>query len=55
MNHAKNMHIINFNLHTTTFLQDNVTGLRFGTFGREEGALIVLYKNKGMDVKILQR
>ena len=36
-------------------IEDNVTGLRFGTFGREDGALIMLYKHKGLDVKILQR
>jgi Bardet-Biedl syndrome 1 protein len=29
--------------------------MRFGTFGREDGALIILYKKKGLDVKILQR
>lgn len=32
-----------------------VTAMRFGTFGREAGALVMLYKQKGLDVKILHR
>jgi hypothetical protein len=29
--------------------------MRFGKFGREDGVLVMLYENKGLDVKILQR
>lgn len=27
----------------------------FGYFGREDGCLAIVYKNKGIDIKILQR
>lgn len=30
-------------------------GMKFGTFGREEGMLIMILKNKGLDIRILQR
>jgi hypothetical protein len=29
--------------------------MRFGKIGREEGCLFLLYKNKGIEIKILNR
>jgi hypothetical protein len=30
-------------------------GIRFGTFGREEGALVINFKSGGVQVRMLQR
>lgn len=35
--------------------QDVISGLTYGTFGREEGSLIINNQNGGLSVKILQR
>ncbi|KRX04415.1 WD40-repeat-containing domain [Pseudocohnilembus persalinus] len=32
-----------------------VTAMKFGPFGREDGTLILVYKNKGLDIKMLIR
>jgi hypothetical protein len=29
--------------------------MKFGPFGREEGMLVMILKNKGLDIRILQR
>jgi hypothetical protein len=33
--------------------KDVVTAMRFGVFGREDGSLVLIYKTKGIDVKML--
>lgn len=30
-----------------------VQAMRFGTFGREEGSLVLIYKKRGIDVRML--
>lgn len=35
--------------------KDIIYALKFGLFGREDGCLVIVYKNKGFDVKILAR
>ncbi len=32
-----------------------VRGMAFGTLGREEGSLVINYKNGGLTIKMLQR
>ncbi|KAL4426877.1 hypothetical protein ABPG74_008801 [Tetrahymena malaccensis] len=32
-----------------------IQGMKFGMFGREDGVLIMILKNKGIDIRILQR
>jgi len=39
----------------TTKTSDVVTGLRLGTFGREEGSMVLSFKSGALMVKILQR
>eukprot|EP00429_Kryptoperidinium_foliaceum_P108028 CAMPEP_0176306684 /NCGR_PEP_ID=MMETSP0121_2-20121125/63624_1 /TAXON_ID=160619 /ORGANISM="Kryptoperidinium foliaceum, Strain CCMP 1326" /LENGTH=582 /DNA_ID=CAMNT_0017648431 /DNA_START=18 /DNA_END=1764 /DNA_ORIENTATION=+ len=39
----------------TTKTNDVVTGLRLGTFGREEGSMVLSFKSGALMVKILQR
>lgn len=29
--------------------------MKFGIFGREDGSLVIVYKRKGIDVKMLSR
>lgn len=36
-------------------IKDVIAGMKYGTFGREDGALVILYNRLGLDVKILQR
>eukprot|EP00931_Biecheleriopsis_adriatica_P061013 TRINITY_DN36668_c0_g1_i1.p1 TRINITY_DN36668_c0_g1~~TRINITY_DN36668_c0_g1_i1.p1 ORF type:complete len:628 (-),score=111.66 TRINITY_DN36668_c0_g1_i1:84-1877(-) len=43
-------HLIN-----TLHLNDVVTGMRLGTFGREEGSMVLSFKSGALMVKILQR
>mmetsp|Transcript_100526 Transcript_100526/g.260158 ORF Transcript_100526/g.260158 Transcript_100526/m.260158 type:complete len:591 (-) Transcript_100526:50-1822(-) len=40
---------------TTTKTNDVVTGLKLGTFGREEGSMVLSFKSGALMVKILQR
>lgn len=40
---------------TTTKTNDVVTGMRLGTFGREEGSMVLSFKSGALMVKILQR
>jgi len=35
--------------------KDVVAGMKYGIFGREDGALVILYNRLGLDVRILQR
>lgn len=39
----------------TLICEDVIAALRFGVFGREDGCLVLIYKKKGIDVKIIQR
>ena len=32
-----------------------VQGMRFGVFGREDGTLVLIYKRRGIDVKMIGR
>lgn len=36
-------------------LDGTIMGMKFGVYGREDGVLIMLLKNKGLDIRILQR
>ena len=40
---------------TTIKVNDDVLGMRFGVYGREEGSLVINFKNGGLTVKMLQR
>lgn len=40
---------------TTTETKDVVTGVKLGTFGREEGSMVLSFKSGALTVKILQR
>merc|ERR1712151_93931 len=40
---------------TTTKTNDIVTGLKLGTFGREEGSMVLSFRSGSLMVKILQR
>merc|ERR1719478_1736271 len=40
---------------TTTKTDDVVTGIKLGTFGREEGSMVLSFKSGSLMVKILQR
>lgn len=40
---------------TTTKTNDVVTGMKLGTFGREEGSMVLSFKSGALMVKILQR
>lgn len=40
---------------TTIATQDVVTGMKLGTFGREEGSMVLSFKSGALMVKILQR
>ncbi|CAE8692133.1 unnamed protein product [Polarella glacialis] len=40
---------------TTTQTHDVVTGIKMGTFGREEGSMVISFKSGALMVKILQR
>merc|ERR1712187_579932 len=40
---------------TTTKTNDVVTGVKLGTFGREEGSMVLSFKRGALMVKILQR
>jgi len=35
--------------------EDIIAGMKYGVFGREDGALVILYNRLGLEVKILQR
>jgi len=35
--------------------EDVVAGMKYGVFGREDGALVILYNRLGLEVKMLQR
>ena len=39
----------------TSILQDIIVGMRFGQFGREEGALILVGQGGSLTIKILKR
>eukprot|EP01017_Pseudomicrothorax_dubius_P033491 TRINITY_DN4491_c0_g1_i1.p1 TRINITY_DN4491_c0_g1~~TRINITY_DN4491_c0_g1_i1.p1 ORF type:complete len:126 (+),score=22.75 TRINITY_DN4491_c0_g1_i1:229-606(+) len=36
-------------------LVNAVTAIKFGTYGREEGSLLMVYKSKGLEVRMLSR
>ena len=40
---------------TTIKTDDVIMGMHFGTFGREEGSLVINFKHGGLSVKMLQR
>jgi Bardet-Biedl syndrome 1 protein len=40
---------------STIKTDDVILGMRFGIFGREEGSLVLNFKNGGISVKMLQR
>jgi len=40
---------------TTSKTNDIVTGMRIGTFGREEGSMVLSFKSGALNVRILQR
>ena len=37
------------------FFKGIVAAMRYGQYGREDGALAILYKKKGLDIKIISR
>lgn len=40
---------------TVIHAQEPLRGMKFGVYGREDGSLVLNYKNGGLSVKILQR
>ena len=45
----------NMNMYVCPCIQDIVVGMRFGRFGREDGALILVSEGGALSVKILKR